>query len=163
MTKPTIWPVRPAKTQISPGIHPVWSESLLSAWRNIGLLTAKRVHSEDSDQTQADQSLRWTHMPLCWFCHAAAGLRWSMSLPRVMDRVWSCFPQVLWFLPPCMTTITLLATSFKSMFYAYHHSMNKLHTNIFLSIHSTNFVLKCAAKEKENLLTIKNFTSKNNF
>ena len=30
MTKPTVWPVRPAKTQISLGIHPVWSESLLS-------------------------------------------------------------------------------------------------------------------------------------
>ena len=31
MTKPTKWHVRPAKTQISLGIHPVWSESLLSA------------------------------------------------------------------------------------------------------------------------------------
>ena len=30
--------VRPAKTQISLGICPVWSESLLSAWRNIGSL-----------------------------------------------------------------------------------------------------------------------------
>ena len=29
MTKPTKWHVRPAKTQISLGIHPVWSESLL--------------------------------------------------------------------------------------------------------------------------------------
>ena len=31
MTKPTKWPVRPAKTQISLGICPVWSESLLCA------------------------------------------------------------------------------------------------------------------------------------
>ena len=30
--------VRPAKTQISPGIRPVWSESSLSAWRNNGPL-----------------------------------------------------------------------------------------------------------------------------
>ena len=30
-TKPTKWPVRPAKTQISLGIHPVWSESSLCA------------------------------------------------------------------------------------------------------------------------------------
>ena len=29
MTKPTNWHVRPAKTQISPGIRPVWSESSL--------------------------------------------------------------------------------------------------------------------------------------
>ena len=27
MTKPTKWPLRPAKTQISMGIRPVWSES----------------------------------------------------------------------------------------------------------------------------------------
>ena len=30
--------VCPAKTQISLGIGPVWSESLLSAWRNFGSL-----------------------------------------------------------------------------------------------------------------------------
>ena len=29
MTRPTKWPVRLAKTQISQGIHPVWSESSL--------------------------------------------------------------------------------------------------------------------------------------
>ena len=33
--------------------------------------------SEDSDQTgqidaQADLSLRWAHMPYCWFCRDAA-------------------------------------------------------------------------------------------
>ena len=33
-TKPTKWPVWPVKTQISLGIHPVWSESSLSACRN---------------------------------------------------------------------------------------------------------------------------------
>ena len=48
MTKPTKWPVRPAKTQVSLGIRPVWSEkfslglrpvwseSSLSAWRKLG-------------------------------------------------------------------------------------------------------------------------------
>ena len=30
--------VRPAKTQISLGIHPVWSESSLSAWNKLGSL-----------------------------------------------------------------------------------------------------------------------------
>ena len=43
--------VRPAKTQISLGICPVWSESLLSAWRKLGSLDTHEVHSEDSDQT----------------------------------------------------------------------------------------------------------------
>ena len=30
--------VRPAKTQISLGMRPVWSESSLSAWRKLGSL-----------------------------------------------------------------------------------------------------------------------------
>ena len=41
--------VRPAKAQISLGIRPVWSESLLAAWRKLGSLD------------QADLSLRWAH------------------------------------------------------------------------------------------------------
>ena len=72
MTKPTKWHVRPAKTQISLDIHPVWSESSLSAWRKLGSLATHWAHSEDSDQTgrmtlirwadaQADLSLRWAH------------------------------------------------------------------------------------------------------
>ena len=43
--------VRPAKTQISLGIRPVWSESSLSAWRKLGSLATHWAHSEDSDQT----------------------------------------------------------------------------------------------------------------
>ena len=50
MTKPTKWPVCPAKTQINLGIRPVWWESLLSAWRNIWPLTTYWAHSEDSNQ-----------------------------------------------------------------------------------------------------------------
>ena len=75
MTKPTKWHVRPAKTQISLGIHPVWSESSLSTWRKLGSLATHWAHSEDwSDwaEAQADLSLRWAHMPLCWFCREAA-------------------------------------------------------------------------------------------
>ena len=30
------------------------------------------MHSEDSDQTQADLSLRWAQMPFCWFCQDEA-------------------------------------------------------------------------------------------
>ena len=51
MTKPTQWHVRPAKTQISLGIRPVWSESSLSAWRKLASLATDWAHSEDSDQT----------------------------------------------------------------------------------------------------------------
>ena len=59
MTKPTKWHVRPAKTQISLGIHPVWSESSLSAWRKLGSLATHWVHSEDSDQTGWMPRLIW--------------------------------------------------------------------------------------------------------
>ena len=52
MTKPTKWPVRLAKTQISLGIRSVWSESSLSAWRNLGSLATRTAHSEDSDQIE---------------------------------------------------------------------------------------------------------------
>ena len=41
--------VRPAKTQISLGIRPVWSESLLSALRKLKSLATHWAHSEDSD------------------------------------------------------------------------------------------------------------------
>ena len=51
MTKPTKWFVRPAKTQISLGIRPVWSVSSLSAWRKLGSLATHWAHSEDFDQT----------------------------------------------------------------------------------------------------------------
>ena len=38
MTKPTKLHLRPANTQISLGIRPVWSESSLSTWRKLGSL-----------------------------------------------------------------------------------------------------------------------------
>ena len=51
--------VRPAKTQISLGIRSVWSESSLSAWRNIWSLATHWAHSEDSDQTGRMSRLIW--------------------------------------------------------------------------------------------------------
>ena len=51
--------VCPAKTQISLGICPVWSESSLSAWRKLGSLATHWVHSEDSDQTGQMPRLIW--------------------------------------------------------------------------------------------------------
>ena len=51
--------VRPAKTQISLGICPVWSESSLSAWRKLRSLVTHWVHNEDSDQTGRMPRLIW--------------------------------------------------------------------------------------------------------
>ena len=59
MAKPTKWHVRPAKTQISLGIRPVWSESSLSAWRNIGSSATHWAHSKDADQTGRMPRLIW--------------------------------------------------------------------------------------------------------
>ena len=59
VTKPTKWHVRPAKTQISLGIRPVWPEDSLSAWRKLGSLAIHQAHSEDSDQTGRMPKLIW--------------------------------------------------------------------------------------------------------
>ena len=59
VTKPTKWHMRPAKTQISLGMRPVWSESSLSAWRRLGALATHRAHSVDSDQTGRMPRLIW--------------------------------------------------------------------------------------------------------
>ena len=59
VTKPTKWHVRPAKTQISLGIRPVWSESSLSAqWvaKDPRFLPAD---SEDSGQIGRMPRLIW--------------------------------------------------------------------------------------------------------
>ena len=77
MTKPTKWHVRPAKTQISLGIHPVGSESSMSVWSNLGSSATHWTNREDwSDwaDAQADLSLCWVHKSFCWCCHAAAQL-----------------------------------------------------------------------------------------
>ena len=54
--------VRPAKTQISLGIRPVWSESSLSAWRKPGSLATHWAHSEDSDQTERMRTGAWINL-----------------------------------------------------------------------------------------------------
>ena len=51
--------VRRAKTQISLGIRPVWSESSLSAWIKLGVLATHWAHSKDSDQTGWMPRLIW--------------------------------------------------------------------------------------------------------
>ena len=51
--------VHPAKTQISLGILPVWSESSLSAWRNFVSLASHWARSEVSGQTVRMPGLIW--------------------------------------------------------------------------------------------------------
>ena len=64
MSKPTKWFVRPAKTQISLGIRPVWAESSLSAWRKLGSLATYWAQAKTLIRLggwPADLSLRWAH------------------------------------------------------------------------------------------------------
>ena len=84
MTKQTKWPVHPVKTQISLGIHPVWSESSLFAWRSIRSLAThlraqRRLWSVWVD-AQADLSLRCAHRSFYRFCHMVAHLIMSSVL-----------------------------------------------------------------------------------
>ena len=59
VTKPTNWPVRPVKTQISLGIRPVWSESsLCTQWVTKGR-SFYHAPSKDSDQIGRNPRLIW--------------------------------------------------------------------------------------------------------
>ena len=76
--------VRPGKTQISQGINLVWSESSLCAqW------VAKDpifLHADSKDSDQTGQSLRWAHMPLCWFCHEVAQMLVSKDFRPIFSQ-----------------------------------------------------------------------------
>ena len=81
VTKPTKWHVYPAKTHISLGIRPVWSVfavRLKKAWTLSHPLSAQWRLWSDWANAQADLSLRWAHMPFCWFCHEAVHLNCGM-------------------------------------------------------------------------------------
>ena len=70
--------VLPAKTQISLGIRPVWSESSLSAWRKLGSVATHWAHSKDSDQTGRMPRLIWVFAEP-WICHEAAHFTFYLS------------------------------------------------------------------------------------
>ena len=75
MTEPRKWHVRPPMTQISLGIRPVWSVfavRLKKHWAlSYPLSVPRRLWSYWSD-AQADLSLRWADMSVCWFWRVAA-------------------------------------------------------------------------------------------
>ena len=64
---PYIYTIEPSHNKTSKMTcvpSPVWSESLLSAWRNIRPLTTYWVHSEDGSDwvdAKADPRLHWAH------------------------------------------------------------------------------------------------------
>ena len=79
MTKPTKLPVRPANTQISLGIRPVWSASSLSTWRNacLGSLASSYPLNAQRRLIRLGGCPDWSESWLgaqsfCWFCYEAA-------------------------------------------------------------------------------------------
>ena len=69
------WLVRQAKTQISLGIRPVWTETSPPAWGKLGSFAthwakAKTLIRLGGCPGWSESSL--AHMSFCWFCHAAA-------------------------------------------------------------------------------------------
>ena len=146
MTKPTKGHVRQVKTQIRLGIRPVWSESLLSAWRNIGSLATHWAHSEASDL-----SLRWVHSHFIVF--VMWQLKWAMSWKksclchrRTTKAQISLHIPAVSLVPLLFTAYSLCNIFLKEVFFAHHHAMKYPHTSIILSWFSIPLVLKCAAK-----------------
>ena len=79
--------VRPAKTQITLGIRPVWSEASLCAQWVAKDPSFLHADSEDSDQTGRIRPV-WSEsllgvQPLCWFCHVATLLFEYMRFPKI--------------------------------------------------------------------------------
>ena len=78
--------VRPAKTQISLGIRPVWSESSLCAeWvAKAPELSScgQRRHWSDWADAQADLSLRWAHSHIVGFVMS------QLMLVNIISKYW---------------------------------------------------------------------------
>ena len=75
-TKPTKWYVRPAKTQISLGIGPVWSESSLCTLRVANDPRFLHADNEDSDQTARMPRLIWVFAGCT--CHFVGFVMWRL-------------------------------------------------------------------------------------
>ena len=85
MTKPTKWSVCPVKTQISLGIHPVWSESSLRVQWVAKDPSFLHADSEDSDQTGPMPRLIWVFAGRT--CHFV-----GFDMRRLMYDTRNCMP-----------------------------------------------------------------------
>ena len=73
-TKPTKWPVRPAKTQISMGIRPVWSASSLCARRSLRSLAILKAHSQGWSESSLG-AIAILLVLLCCGSYSVCGMR----------------------------------------------------------------------------------------
>ena len=124
--------VRQVKTQISPGICPVWTESLLCAQLVAKGLRFLHVDSEDSDQTGWLPRLIWVFAGrtlTCWFCHVSAHL-WSFYLNLTNKRRRKVIIRRLWLLRSTAITMTWRLSNVMSANQLLHLSNTSLTRNI---------------------------------
>ena len=70
-------------------IRPVWSES--SLWAQWVTKDPSFLHVDSKTLIrQADLSLRWAHMPFCWFCHEAAQVVPTRRTVIIADLRYAC-------------------------------------------------------------------------
>ena len=95
MTKPTKWPGATREHSDQPGHLPslirVCPVRMKKPWVLSYPLSGQRRHWSDWADTQADLSLRWGHMSLCWFYRAEAqiyGTRWDFKDSNLWRFEW---------------------------------------------------------------------------
>ena len=110
MTKPTKWPLRPAKTQISLGIHQVWSESSLCArWvAKLSSCRQRRLIRLDGYPGWSESSLG--AQSFCWFCHCVTGWKKeSFKLIHVLFHLQAFYNFRLYVFSICQTLLNYIA------------------------------------------------------
>ena len=60
-----------------------WASTMKKAWVLSYPLSAQRRLWSDWADAQADLSLRWAHMSVCWFCHEAAQIIHYHQIPTL--------------------------------------------------------------------------------
>ena len=89
-TKPIKCHVRPAKTQASLDIRPMWSESSLSAWRKFGSLASYWAHREDwSDWAESQGDLSSLGARAILLVLSCAGAEVFMLKAKTEPIVWT--------------------------------------------------------------------------
>ena len=109
MTKPTKWPLCPAKTQNGLSIRQIWSVFIVHL-KKVSVLSCSK-YSDQTGQTprlmrvwmprliwrldaQADLGLCWAQRSFCWFCHAPAQVIYSQPLWPLCHS--SCLTSIIW-------------------------------------------------------------------
>ena len=73
----------------TPSLFKVFAVRMKKAWVLSYPLSAERKCWSDWAEAQADLSLRWAHMPFCWFCHDAAHVLSRFQVEAKTGRTYS--------------------------------------------------------------------------